>query len=202
MKKAYLFLILLFLVSCKTTVKTVKDNVSTQVETQVEKSSDQSVGTKLTDKSTLAEETKILKALEEAENSTEEKNIHLIIYDTDKPVDEKTGKPPAKSELFITNKKATEATAKATEQVATTTNANNYIKLSQESTFGFKLDSLTNTNEKSKVTTTDKSATNTALILFVLIGVTFILFVLGKLPLFSHTGIVAKIKKLISVFMP
>lgn len=198
MKKVIFFLILLFLVGCKTTVKSVKDKAVILTETKVEKSTVQATEAKVTDKSIVAEEAKVKKTIEEIEKATEEFEARLVVYDTDKPVDEKTGKPPTKSELFITNKKASGSTAKKSEIGSNTIVSNSDIKMSQEATIKINSDSLTNINEKKKSLTTDKTVSNKSWILFVVIGVVLLYLIVTKL---SFVGLLAKIKKFISALI-
>ena len=191
-------MMLIFLVGCKTTVKTVKENAVTNTQTKVEKSTEQAVETKIIDKSTVAEETKHKKTIEEIESATEEFEARLITYDTDKPVDERTGKPPTKSELFITNKKAFGSTAYKKETGSNTIVSNTDVKMAQEVTTKINTDSSTTINEKRKVATTDKTIANKSWILFVVIGVTLFYLIITK---FSFVGLLAKIKKIISAFI-
>lgn len=197
MRKLIWFLILLLVFGCKTTEKSVKDKAVTQTETKVDKSSVQSTEAKATDKSIVAEEAKVKKTIEEIEKSTEEYEARLVVYDTDKPVDEKTGKPPTKSELFITNKKASGSTAKKSEVGTNTIVSNSDIKMSQEATIKINSDSLTNINEKKQSLTTDKTVSNKSWILFVVIGVVLFYLIITK---FSFVKLVVKIRKFISAF--
>ncbi len=191
-------MMLIILVGCKTTVKTVKENAVTNTQTKVEKSTEQAVETKIVDKSTVAEEKKLKKTIEEIEKAIEEFEARLIIYDTDKPVDEKTGKPPTKSELFITNKKAFGSTANKTETGSNTIVSNSDVKMAQEATTKINTDNLTTINEKKKVATTDKTIANKSWILFVVIGVFLISFLIFSK--FSFVGVLLKAKKIFSAF--
>ena len=88
-------------------MKTAKENTAILTESTVEKSAVHSDESNAVDNSITVVEEKINKTIDEIENATEEFEARLVVYDTDKPVDEKTGKPPAKSELYITNRKTT-----------------------------------------------------------------------------------------------
>lgn len=197
MKKLICFLILLLVVGCKTTVKSVKDKAVTQAETNVEKSSVQSAEAKVIDKSAFAEQASAEKTIEEIEKSTEEFEARLVVYDTDKPVDEKTGKPPTKSELFITNKKSSGSTSTTAEASSNSVVSNIDVKIAQEANIKINSDSLTTINENKQSLTTEKTVSNKSWILFLVIGVVMFYLIITK---FSFVKLVVKIRKFISAF--
>lgn len=186
MKKLILFLVVLLFVGCKTTVKSVKQKEQLLTETRVDKSEVAKEKSSIADNSTLLTENNIKKTIDEIERAIEDLEARLVLYDTDKPIDEKTGKPPAKSELIITKKKLTEYIGNRKETNSNIAESKSDIKITQAINKTITSDSLTNIQEKTKSLTTDKTISNKSWILFSVIGVSLaLLLFLSKTSIFK-----------------
>lgn len=94
------------------------------------------------------------KSIEEIEKLSENLETRLITYDTDKPVDVSTGKPPVKSERITTYVKSSQKDNKITDKSIDKIN----LKIDAKTVLKSKVDSNSNTNNKvvSKTETTEK----------------------------------------------
>jgi len=110
-KHKLLAIVVLFIfVACAGTKKTTKENFSSEVKTSanVQKTSSDQEASKTVDISTIKTDSSVIKALQKLEKLTEQYNASVKNYDTSKPVDPVTGKPPLASEMVISNNKTSD----------------------------------------------------------------------------------------------
>lgn len=179
------FIVGLLFVGCSTTKTTkIKTDQAISSDSQVKKSSELTNTTNLVDKSIISNNTSIGKTLDITENEIGEVTGKLTIFDTSLPVDAKTGKPPAKSELVWTNKKTTQKSENQKSNFVTTDQKKNDLKIDEKSVSKNKSDSSANVKAKTKTedTTTVKKLPNMSLILLGVLGVTVLLIFVFKIP--------------------
>lgn len=114
--KLLLIVLICFFVSCIPWKKTVKTKEDVKITTNVELKID----SQAVEKKDIRSEKFTELELKKIEEKTDEFNSHLILYDTDKPVDEKTGRPPIKVELIQSkksNNKAVEEKKKSDKEI-------------------------------------------------------------------------------------
>jgi len=157
MKKLILFLALALLISCAGTKKVTKNNVAQKQQTQTEVSKNTEVTEKATavDKTTLKTDSSGVKALALIEKMTEDFEARLKQYDTTKPIDPQTGKPPLVSELEINTRTTTDKNCTNTQTTDLKRQQQKETAVDWNRTIDQKIDSAF----ASKSKTTDKSRT-------------------------------------------
>lgn len=185
-----------FMVSCGTTTKVTKTKAETAISSdiQVKKNLEQTNTSTTVDKSVTANTNVEEKSLIQIEKETEEFEARLITYDTSLPVDEKTGKPPAKSELIWTNKKNNEKKSNQISTVSESTKTSTDLNVDLKNFIKQKSDSFARVKAKSKseVSITEKVFSNKLWIMLIVLVVGIAaFFVLKKI---TPLGLFLKIK--------
>jgi hypothetical protein len=149
MKKLIVFLSLLLLVSCNTQ-KRVTENVTQKQQTEAEVKKALAVKESLTTANTA--ETKVdssgMKALELIEKLTQDYESRLKTYDTTKPIDPQTGRPPLASELEIKNKTIADKKQTGSEQSDLKKTAKAENQTDWNKVINSRIDSAMKANEK------------------------------------------------------
>lgn len=104
-KLGFVCFITCFIISCAPVKKLVKTDIKQLVETvtNVQKNTEAVTDTKVTDKTEKVTD----KTIEQIEKEWNDLEIRITAYDTNKPIDSVTHKPPVISETVITNKRGT-----------------------------------------------------------------------------------------------
>lgn len=191
----WLLCLAFFMVSCGTTTKVTKTKAETAIssETQVKKNIEQTNTSTVVDKSITVGKNIEEKSLIQFEKDTEEFEARLITYDTSLPVDEKTGKPPAKSELTWTNKKNNEKKSNQVSTVSESTKTNTDLNVDLKNSTKQKSDSSATVKVKSKSETsiTEKIFSNKLWIMLIILGVGIVFLILKDI---TPLGLFLKIK--------
>lgn len=172
MKKIIFLLLVLTMTSCgfvkwvTNEYKQEKVKAKTEVKTSLHEKDD----VKITDKSTTKTDSSLIKIVEEIERKTEEFEARLLTYDTEKPADPGTGRPPVASELIYTNK--TSADKKLTENVKKENSEvqKNDIQIDYKHEIRRVIDSVMAENRKTITKTESKTGSGTYWYWWVLIG--------------------------------
>ena len=184
MKKQILFLAFALLMSCAGTKKVTKNDVTQKQQTQTEVSKNTEVTEKGTavDKSTLKTDSSGVKALALIEKMTEDFEARLKQYDTTKPIDPQTGKPPLVSELEINKRTTTDKNStntqttdlKRQQQKETTMDWNRTIDQKIDSAFANKSKTTDNTRTTETAATPWGAWVISILVLIIIIMAVFV----------------------------
>lgn len=169
MKKHIIILIILSgSLGCVPSKKTTLTDKS-KADTEINKS-----GTvKLSIDSIFSDNTKTVEALQTDKNRDEIKTENTVVkntttnYDTSKPVDPGTGKPPISSISETTSEKNTNTRISETEMQRIRKEIESDIRLEYESRYNAKVDSIARTNEQNNIKQTEKEKEPKPLKLFI-----------------------------------
>ncbi len=156
--------VLMFIVSCAGTKKVEKQQAKAdiKIETQVQKTTDQTQTGTVTDKTISSGSSNSQKSQELIEKETGEWESRLITYDTSKPLDSLTHKPPVASELVQTNKKVKDKKSTGTDNLMISASEVKDVVKAYTALLQQKNDSLSRVNAtlQSKATTTTTTKSN------------------------------------------
>ncbi|MEI6752337.1 MAG: hypothetical protein WCK78_04140 [Paludibacter sp.] len=171
-----------FAVGCKPVQQITKIKTDSVVSATVhaQTSVEQHQTTNVQENSAITAKTESEKSIIELDTDKSVISGTLVVYDTSKPVDERTGKPPIKSELSWTHNKDIER--KYTQSQNFNTSVNQKKDLNAEQVIASKAKEEIKSKSKSEVKTeiTEKSFANTSVILFVIIGIIVLYFIVSK----------------------
>lgn len=162
MRKLILFLAILIIASCQPAKKVLNTDVTQkqQTKTEVSKNTDVTEKESTVDKSTLKTDSAGVKALELIEKLTQDFEARLKLYDTDKPTDPITGRPPLASELEIKNKSTADKKTSGSESSDVKTDKQNNIQTNWNKVIDSRIDSAMKANSKA-IANTEASDTST-----------------------------------------
>lgn len=165
MHRLYKFGFLMFafiIMGCAPAKNALKTDVTQklQSETQVSKNTEVTEKGSAVDKSTLKTDSSGVKALELIEKMTQDFEARLKIYDTDKPTDPVTGRPPLASELEIKNKVTDDKKTSGSESSVVKTDKQNNIQTEWSKVINNRIDSAMKANSKT-IANTEATDTST-----------------------------------------
>lgn len=157
-----MFAFIIIMAGCAPAKKALKTDVTQKLQSETEVSKNTEVTEKVTavDKSTLKTDSSGVKSLELIEKMTQDFEAKLRFYDTDKPADPVTGKPPLASELEIKNKVTADKKTSGSESSAVKTDKRNNVQTDWNSVINSRIDSAMKSNSKT-ISNTDVSDTST-----------------------------------------
>lgn len=185
-------------ISCNSMKKTTKykEDTATKSTIQSNKTIDNTINTTIVDKSIKKGSIDSLSNLESIDKSIGEYESHTLVYDTSKPIDAKTGKPPLLSEKIIKFKKSNDKKTTQTSSKNENVIQQNDLKVDQNSNTKIVSDSSVKTDSKNKIVSEFKKKRNPNLY-FILISI--IVFIIVFLVV-KRVPVVAFFGKILNIF--
>ena len=129
MKNTFFILLLCFLASCSTHRKLTSSSTSS---TKLDQTTETHENATLTDKTATKRDSTGSKSLTQSDTTRSNTSIKITDYDTSKPTDPKTGKPPVIRETVINNTTSSGHNAKSSQQSNVSNQQQNDVKASAE----------------------------------------------------------------------
>jgi len=189
----YMICFLFFAVSCKPVqqITKIKTDSIASVSTQLKTNTEQTQTTNVQEKSVITAQ---IDSSTSNINFNTDKSVMsgtLVVYDTSKPVNERTGKPPIKSELNWSNKKDIERKSVEASNFSNQENKKTDVSAEQKKASNNDTKIKSKSNNEIKTDITEEWFANKSLILFVLIGIGIVIyFIVSKT---TPIGILTKI---------
>ncbi|HEY5593153.1 MAG TPA: hypothetical protein VIK55_19320 [Paludibacter sp.] len=145
--KNIIYLVVVLLFACSTTKKTTETKLKATdtSKTDVSKETVKNTTATTADNTKLNDTKSVDRTVDLLNKQVGEITGSLKTYDTTKPVDSITGRPPLASELIFTNRTSTDNAVKQTEKTTTTTAIVKDIKAAVKEGLNIKVDSVAET---------------------------------------------------------
>lgn len=159
MKKLIMFLVLILLIACNTQKVSEKKKLNSQINTEVSKDVSSREESKVQAKEITRIDSAMLAQVNYLSRKVVDLESEIIRFDTSKPVDSITGKPPVQEIIKYRTREASEVDYKSmTEKLTTLTSEVEFLK-SEVNAYKMELDSVSSIKEK-LISKTDNQTNN------------------------------------------